>query len=451
MQVHKTGPRLLYVALAVLLVLATSASGGASAAPASGRVRSGQVLVELRPGVSAERVAGRVGASVEPEHAGRARRLKVPPGQERARAQELLRDPDVVAAAPNFVRGAQDTTPNDVGYPQQWHLPQVGAPAGWSTSTGSRSIKVAVLDSGVDLTHPDLIPNLLPGVNLLCSDPGWTPPTPAYCATATPQDDFGHGTHVAGILGAAGNNTIGVAGVSWQVGIMPVKVLDAGGSGTDAQIINGIDWAIANGAQVINLSVGGAGDSQVLDNAVRRAWDAGLVVVVAAGNSATSEPFYPAASPGALAVSATNAADQPSRYSNYGSQVGIAAPGDNIYSTLPGGSYGYLTGTSMSTPIVAGAAALALAVRPGLSNGQVVGALLAPADKVGGYAYNADGWNNCFGYGRLDLAGTVTAASGNLAPSTVPPTLRPQAPSSSVRCGFRITLPVVPRQVGLTG
>lgn len=436
MSVVRSSARLLLGALAVVLLVAPPGLGSAAPGPGRARVQPGEVLVELRSGASADRVAARAGAGQAAVTRGSIAKLEVARGRERARAEQLRTDPDVVAAAPNYVRRALDVTPNDPGYTQQWHLPQIRAPAAWDQTTGSPSVKVAILDSGVDLAHPDLVANLLPGTNLLCSDQTWTPPTPTYCATATAQDDFGHGTHVAGITGAAGNNALGVSGVNWRVGIVPVKVLDATGSGTDAQIIAGIDWAIADGANVINLSIGGPGQSGVLDAAVRRAWDAGIVVVTAAGNAGSSEPFYPAASPGSLAVGATDTFDRASGYSNYGPHLAIAAPGDNIYSTLPlaQGAYGVKTGTSMSAPVVAGAAALGRALRPGLDNWHVVGALLASADKVGNYPYDATGRNQHLGYGRLNAAAALATALRDPVPLVILPTLRP-----------RTLLPIVPR------
>jgi thermitase len=395
---------LLFVALALGPV-----SGDAATPTPNGadRVRAGEVLVELRAGASPDAVARRAGASRRELVRRTVHRLKVPPGQERARAEALKRDPDVVAAAPNYIRSASDLTPNDPLYGQQWWLPKIAAPAAWSTATGSPSIIVAVLDSGADLTHPDLQANLVPGINTLCSDPDWVPPSATYCATATEQDDYGHGTHVAGIVAAVGNNGVGVASVAWSAKVQPVKVLDGSGNGSDAQIIAGIDWAREHGAKVLNMSLGGPGQSDVLDAAVNRAWQSGMVVTASAGNQNSGVAFYPAASPNALGVAATNASDERWFLSNFGSFVDIAAPGDGILSIVRGGGYDYKTGTSMASPVVAGAAALVWTTHPGYQNAQVVSQLIGTADKVGSTPYDTAGRNDQMGYGRLDLAQAV--------------------------------------------
>jgi subtilisin family serine protease len=236
---------------------------------------------------------------------------------------------------------------------------------------------------------------------MLSVEPGAVAPG---CSIGGEQDDYGHGTHVAGIAAAVGNNAIGVASVAWNAKIQPVKVLDCTGNGSDAQIIAGIDWAIANGSNVLNLSLGGPEPSSVLDAAIDRAWRAGVVVTAAAGNQGSGIPFYPAASPGALAVAATTASDTRPSYSNYGSFVDVAAPGDGIFSTTNGGEYGTKSGTSMASPVVAGAAAVVWAAHPEYRHDQVVAALLVSADKVGTSAYDATGRNEFFGHGRINLA-----------------------------------------------
>src|SRR5579884_4107774 len=159
--------RLARLLLAGALLLVLGSAGTTSGAPPPGRVKAGEVLVLTRPGASGAAVTSRAGASVAGSPAPRVSRLKVPRGQERAEAAALSRDPDVLAAAPNFVRSAADVTPNDPLYPQQWWLPKVGAPTAWSTTTGSPSVNVAILDSGVELTHPDLAQNIADGTNTL--------------------------------------------------------------------------------------------------------------------------------------------------------------------------------------------------------------------------------------------------------------------------------------------
>ncbi|HZQ97612.1 MAG TPA: S8 family peptidase [Chloroflexota bacterium] len=418
----------LVLSLATALLMGFWAAAATSPAPTfgappPGRIRSGEVLVLTRPGAEARSVARRAGASLVGTPASRTHRLRVQPGREAAAAALLQRDPDVLAAAPSYVRSVQEVTPNDPMYPQQWWLPKIDAPAAWSTTTGSPSVKVAVLDSGVELTHPDLSPNIADGTNTLGEDPQQV--AEDGCAnTTTVQDDFGHGTHVSGIVAAVGNNAVGVAGVAWNVRILPVKVLDCTGNGSDAQIIAGIDWAIANGAQVINMSLGGPGDSPVLDAAVQRAWNAGLVVVAAAGNGATNVPYYPAASPGAIAVSATDPNDQLAPFSNYGSDVALSAPGTSVLSTWTESSYRFESGTSMASPMVAGSAALLLSAHPEYDNGRVLGVLFASASKpticpgATSCAYDATGRNDYFGHGRVDLARALRFTNASYLPRT---------------------------------
>jgi subtilisin family serine protease len=387
-----------------------------------GRIRPGEVLVLTRPGAEPSSVARRAGASLVGTPTPRLHRLRVAPGREAAEAALLQRDPDVIAAAPSYVRSVQDVTPNDPMYPQQWWLPKIDAPAAWATTTGSPSVKVAVLDSGVELSHPDLVANIADGTNTLGADPQQVADD-GCTNTTTVQDDFGHGTHVSGIVAAVGNNGVGVAGVAWNVKIQPVKVLDCTGNGSDAQIIAGIDWAIANGAQVINMSLGGPGDSPVLDAAVQRAWTAGLVVVAAAGNGATNVPYYPAASPGAIAVSATDPNDQLAPFSNYGSDIALSAPGTSILSTWRAPTYYQVeSGTSMASPIVAGSAALLLSAHPEYDNGRLLGILFASASKPTACpgpttcAYDATGRNQYFGHGRVDLARALQFTNASYLP-----------------------------------
>jgi thermitase len=390
---------------AFLLAMGLPRNSDAASARQTGRVRPGEVLVELRDGADADTVARRSGAARRTHVRSSVHRLTVRPGEERARAEALQRDPDVVAAAPDYMRSALDVTPNDAFYSQQWWLPKIAAPTAWESTTGSPTIKVAVLDSGADLTHPDLQGNLAPGTNTLGVEPGAVSPG---CGVTGEQDDYGHGTHVAGIAAAVGNNGVGVASVAWNAKIQPVKVLDCTGNGSDAQIIAGIDWAIANGSNVLNLSLGGPEPSSVLDAAIDRAWRAGIVVTAAAGNQGSNIPFYPAASPGALAVAATNQSDGRPSFSNYGSFVALAAPGDSILSTTNGGGYGTKSGTSMASPVVAGAAALVWAAHPNYRSDQIVAALIVTADKVGTAGYDETGRNDFLGHGRINVTRALT-------------------------------------------
>jgi thermitase len=325
-------------------------------------------------------------------------RLRVPIGQEWNVIERLRADPRVLYAEPNYIAHAA-FVPNDPSYATQWNLAQVSAPAAWDLARGSGDIKIAVIDSGVDMNHPDLDMShrMIYGYDYIHDDP-------------TPDDEFGHGTHVTGILGAVTNNEAGVAGMAWYGQFLIYKVLDAYGGGTYADIVAAIESARDNGARIINLSLEGDQPSASLQDAVTRAYDAGILLVASTGNH-NGPVRYPAAYPSVIAVAATTNLDRYAWYSNFGPEVDVAAPGGlveaQIYSTLRSSSYGYQYGTSMSAPHVAGLAALIWSLDPTLTNDQVRQILLDTADKVDASSHPyVNGRNNYLGYGRInaDLA-----------------------------------------------
>jgi subtilisin family serine protease len=263
---------------------------------------------------------------------------------------------DVEYAMPDFAYKLT-IEPDDPSYPDQWGPQAIGAPAAWGRSTGSTSVTVAVLDTGVDLDHPDLAANLVPGWNFVDD-------------TDNPNDDHGHGTHVAGIIGAVGDNATGVTGLNWSVSIMPLKICDAGGSCYLSAEIAALDFAVTHGARIANASFGALNNEYAPErDAIEAAGDAGLLYVAAAGNDATdtdATPFYPAdyPLPNIISVGASAPDDHLAYFSNYGqTSVDLAAPGYNILSTFPDG-YAAMSGTSMAAPHVAGAAALVKALHP---------------------------------------------------------------------------------------
>jgi len=230
-----------------------------------------------------------------------------------------------------------------------WGINRVNAPAAWKVTKGA-GVKVAVIDTGIDTSHPTLKPNIKGGIN---------------CVDANKADDFnddqGHGTHVSGTIAGVGDAK-GVTGVAPAVDLYGVKVLDAQGSGTVAGVIAGIQWAADHHMDVANMSLGSDESDQSLADAVAAASKAGLAIIAAAGNS--SGPVgYPAAYPECIAVSASDKSDQIASFSSFGPQVAVIAPGVNIYSTYMGGGYKTLSGTSMATPHVTGLAALAVAAK----------------------------------------------------------------------------------------
>lgn len=255
-------------------------------------------------------------------------------------------------------------------------------------------MKLAIVDTGIDLDHKDLQANIAGGVNTI--NP-----------LKTANDDNGHGTHVAGIAGAI-NNTIGVVGVAPQVSLYAVKVLGRNGAGWLSDLIEGLTWCIDNGVQVVNMSLGSNSDNQSFHDAVTAVYNAGISQVAAAGNNGdgygtgTGAVTYPAAYPEVIAVTATDSTDNLALFSSYGSAADLAAPGVSVYSTWNNGYYYTLSGTSMACPHVAGVAALRLALYPGETPDQVKAALEASAEDLGDL-----GWDPYFGAGLVDALGAV--------------------------------------------
>ena len=345
-----------------------------------------------------------------------------------------------------------DRVPNDPSAPSQYALAAIQAPAAWDVAVGTGKTVVAVIDSGLDLTHPDLGANLwtnpgeVAGNGLDDDGNGFVDDVHGYDFgrdLPDPTDDFGHGTHVAGILGAAGDNKLGVVGVDWHATIMPLRFLDARGDGYTGDAARALNYAVANGAKVVNCSWGGAAPSPALAAAVARARAAGVVVVAAAGNGsrdlATASNYpasYAAAFDNVVSVAATDYQDRLAGFSNYGATVTLAAPGDGILSTLPRGQSGTKSGTSMATAFVSGALALLWDTHPEWTAAQVVAKLKASVDVLPALAgKTATG-------GRLNVArlldGTATAP-------VPPPPGQPGDPTPVPR-GF-VPTPVTPLPV----
>ncbi|MED3729453.1 S8 family peptidase [Priestia filamentosa] len=260
-------------------------------------------------------------------------------------------------------------TPNDAFYAYQYGPQRIDAPSAWDVTTSNSTIRIAIVDTGVQTNHPDLVNKLLPGHNFVNGNSNVT-------------DVNGHGTHVAGIAAAATNNNLGIAGIAPSARILPIKALADNGSGISTNIANGIVYAANQGAQVINLSLGTTQDSVTIRNAVDYAVNRGSVVVAAAGNNGANLLTYPAVYQNVLAVASTDENDQRSSFSNYGTWVDVSAPGSNILSTYPNSYYSYLSGTSMACPHVAGLVALLAA--QGRSNVQIRSIIQNTSDPVPG-------------------------------------------------------------------
>jgi hypothetical protein len=293
----------------------------------------------------------------------------------------LLLEPNPVVAIP-----PAKMVPNDPLFWTQWALARIAAPQAWAITTGSQDIIVAVLDTGINPNHPELQGKSIPGRNLIEQN-------------HNAEDDHGHGTAIAGIIAAATDNGIGMAGVCGSCRVMPVKVLDAQGEGTYADVIAGILWAVDNGAQILNLSLGEYVYSRLLAATVAYAQARGAILVAAAGNEAANEPLYPAAFPHVIGVAATDVSDHIWVASHYGAHVDLAAPGVNILSTGLSDGYVVASGTSFSAAYVSGVAALVRSHYRHLSNTHIEHLLYYTADDLG-----VAGRDEVYGFGRINAA-----------------------------------------------
>jgi len=366
-----------------------------------------EVVFGLRRGavsVKSWRQVTSLGMAMQYQPALHAVRMKLRPGVNISEVLARLRQRgDVLFAEPNYIFHAL-VTPNDPLYITRQYGPQkVQANFAWDLYQPQTDVTVAIIDTGVQYDHPDLVNNLardaegnVIGFNLLNG-------------TNDARDDNGHGTHCAGIAAAQTNNGIGIAGIAGPEGtvkIMPVKVLDWSGSGTAVDVANGIVWAVDNGAKVISLSLGSTSSSILLDNAVQYAWSKGAVIVAAAGNTGNTAKVYPAAYEHVISVAATDSTDKLASYSTRGAWVKTAAPGSSIYSTYPTSRYVSLSGTSMACPHVAAEAALLLSQNPSLSNADVSNLILTNVDP-----YTPSG-SLAIGAGRINVYRALQVASG---------------------------------------
>ncbi len=320
----------------------------------------------------------------------------------------LKRNPNIEFIEPNYIYTTV-FTPNDPGLSQQYAWNNIQAYQAWDVTQGASSTVIAVVDTGIQLNHPDLDAKITAGYDFVDNDTNAT-------------DGNGHGTHVAGTSAAETNNSTGGAGTCPNCNLMPVRVLNNSGSGTLTAVANGITWAADNGAEVINLSLGGGG-STALQNAVDYAWNRGVFLACAAGNSNTSSTAsaYPAAYTNCFAVASTTSSDARSSFSNYGNWVEVAAPGSSIYSTWLNSGYNTINGTSMATPHVAGLAGLLAS--QGLSNAQIRDRICSTSDAI-------SGTGSLWTCGRINAFRAVSGGGGGPTPTPPPSTATPTpAPS----------------------
>lgn len=390
--------------------------------------RDGEILVRFRDGVSPkekETIAAAHGARPAKQLHGQSgfEKLELSSGQDaKAAVLQLMLNPQVLFAEPNFLISKEDVTPNDPEFGRQWALQNTGQNGGqfgadikvssaWETTTGSRSTVIAVIDSGIDFTHPDLANNQ------------WTNPSPSsqgdlhgwdfVTESSEIKDEQGHGTAVAGIIAAEGNNGAGITGVMWRASLMSLRVLDNTGTGDVANAVEAVDYAVEHGAQVINLSWGTNGESMVLKDAIDRAIKRNVVVVCSAGNGGRdleTSPYYPASFDlkDLITVAATDNFDQPATWSNWGArQVTVAAPGVDILTTQRGGGFWTVTGTSAAAPVVSGIAGLLKTAKPAANTGAIARAISNGARKITSLAGKVSSG------GVADAAGALEKVKGS--------------------------------------
>lgn len=333
-------------------------------------------------------------------------KLKNIKGFEKAFSEQLMGTGAVKFAEPDVLI-PHDAIPNDTYYGLQWHHGTINSPIAWDETQGSNLVNVCILDTGVDTDHPDLVTNLvLPGYN-------------AVDSSDNVEDAYGHGTGTAGTAGATGNNGEGVAGVAWNIGIIPVKINAADNSTSSAYISDmaaGITWCADQGIKVANLSYGGA-EYSTIDYAAQYLQDSGGLLFMSAGNGGTYNnvskfPDYTSF----VVVGATNLSDTLTDFSEYGPFVDIVAPGEDIATTYFEGEYVYYTGTSFSSPMTAGLAALIYSIDPDFSPSEVENFIFNTAVDLGDA-----GDDDMYGHGRINAGAAVLAAVDSLSSENTPP------------------------------
>jgi thermitase len=391
----------------------------------SERFVPGRVLVKFRENIMpdhARNIIAALGARDADELPGIGVHILDLPEQadEAGFAQAMAQRPEVEFAELDRIVLPLTITPNDPWYANwEWHLPKISGPTAWESTSGSSSIIIAILDTGVDGSHEDLVNNLVSGWNI-------------YGNNSDTSDVNGHGTSVAGVAGAQGNNGIGVAGVCWSCKIMPIRVTDANASTTYSLLASGLTWAADHGARVANMSFK-TSDNSTVKSAAQYFQTKGGVVTSGAGNDSTLNTSPD--NPYILTASATNESDALSSYSTYGNNLDVAAPAGG-QTTQRGGGYTYMAGTSMSAPVVAGIVALVLSVNPNLTPYEVQDILKKSADDLG-----APGWDIYYGWGRVNAARAVGMAAGTARDST-PPTVSIVSPGNNTTAAGNIPVQV---------
>ncbi|RNB89841.1 peptidase S8 [Brevibacillus fluminis] len=395
--------------ITALLVTGISPVPTAQAAPrkaASPKVADGELIVRYKQ-QKKQQIHALHASSRATSIDGKTVLLKTDADTMEETAATLAKEPDVAFVEPNYIYHASESSSSRVGssavddphYDDLWGLRAIDAPQAWDTLASwkgrqTEQVTVAVVDTGVDASHPDLAGRVLAtGYNTVAGN-------------TNTFDDDGHGTHVSGTIAAVANNGIGVTGVagSANVRILPIKVLDDNGEGTALQIAQGVDKAVELGADIINMSLGGLGRSRLLEESIHNATQKGVLVVVAAGNETDdAEGYAPASFADVVTVASVDKENMPSYFSNYGSPIDMAAPGENILSTVPGGEYDSYNGTSMATPHVTAAAALVKMTHPSWGPEEIRAALEQTAVDLG-----KPGIDSATGHGLLQVDKALT-------------------------------------------
>jgi hypothetical protein len=393
------------------LTAMTCAVSAAIAADTAPQWVKGRILVQPRAGISTDQLN-----TILQPHGGKSNShihqlnihvVELPANaSEKAVANFLKKHPHIKFAEPDLLLPT-NVTANDTYFPSAWHLGKMQAPTAWGTSLGS-GITVAVLDTGVDSTHPDLAGQLVPGWNMFDNN-------------SDTSDVYGHGTMVAGVVAAASNNSAGVTSLAWSAKVMPVRISDATGMGSISTIANGLIYAADNGAKVANVSYAISGYSTT-QSAAQYLKNKGGVTVVSAGNTGAADAS--AANDTMITVSATDSNDALAGWSTFGPVVDVSAPGVGIWTTTRGGGYGAPSGTSFASPATAGTVALMMAANSRLTPANIESLLKSTAVDLG-----AAGWDQYYGAGRVDAGAAVLAAAAAQTSDTTAPSVAISSPA----------------------
>ncbi len=389
------------------------------------RFAKGRVLIQPRAGLADKELdkilkphGGRRGERIEGINV---HVIELPPAAIELIVAKSLRDHPHIKFAEVDEIVDPDMTLNDPNVSVSWHLSKINAPTAWDYAYGS-GVTVAVLDTGVDSAHPDLLGRLVPGWNFVENN-------------TNVADLNGHGTATSGVAVASGNNSVGGAGIGWGSKLMPVRIADASGSSSFSRIAQGITWAADHGAKVASISFRNLGNSSTVISAAQYLRSKGGVVVVSAGNDGTLQSTPQSSY--LTTVGATDSNDARASFSNFGPFLDVVAPGVSVRTTLRGGGYGIGTGTSFATPVVAGTYALMMSANPALSPSTLDNILMTTVRDLG-----SAGYDNYFGHGRVNASAAVSKARSTSAGDSQAPAVIISTPSASSKVSGLIAVNV---------